>query len=147
MTLSNINDREYPRQPMVGVGAIVFRNKEVLLVKRNKEPSKGFWSIPGGLVELGEDLREALKREVKEECGLEIKPRILLDVITAIHKDEDGKVKFHYVIVDYLAEWQGGKPFPGSDVEEIMWIPLADLDKYKVTESALTVIKKVIQRK
>ena len=120
----------------------MIRGDSVLLVRRGKEPSRGLWSIPGGLVELGEDLKEAVRREVREECGVEIEPGELLDVVNAVSKDKNGRVRFHYIIIDYLADWRTGKPNPGSDVERASWVKLSKLADLQMTESARLVVKR-----
>lgn len=101
--------REYPQLPMVGVGALIHKNGRILLVKRRNEPNKGKWAFPGGLVELGERVEDALIREVREEVGLRIKIEGLLDVIDDIHYDSLGKIRFHYILIDYIASPIGGK--------------------------------------
>jgi 8-oxo-dGTP diphosphatase len=147
MTSSDAEDREYPKHPLVGVGAIVMRGDSVLLVKRDKEPGKGMWSIPGGLVEIGESVKDALRREVMEECGIEVEPAELLDVVDAVSRDEKGMVRFHYVIVDFLSEWRRGDIVAGSDVADARWTPLSDLKMLNMTESARTVIDKAVRRR
>jgi len=144
MTSSDAEDREYPKHPLVGVGAIVVRGDAVLLVKRDKEPGKGLWSIPGGLVEIGETVREALRREVLEECGLEVEPKDLFDVVDAVSRDDKGRVRFHYVIVDFQSEWRGGEPVAGSDVADARWFSVRELEGLNITQSALTVIDRAI---
>jgi len=147
MTTQDDEDREYPRHPLVGVGAILLKGDNVLLVKRGREPSKGLWSIPGGLVELGEDVRDAIVREVKEETGLHIVPGELFDVVDAVHRDEQGRVRFHYVIVDFLAETEERQPVPGSDVDDARWTPIDGLARLAVTISAKAVIEKALKRR
>ena len=142
MISSDNEDREYPKHPLVGVGAIIFRGDTVLLVKRNKEPSKGLWSIPGGLVELGESVKDAMRREVREECGIDVQPKELFEVVDAVSRDPMGRVRFHYVIVDFLADWRGGEPMAGSDVAAVWWTPLVDIPTLNITESSRTVIEK-----
>jgi len=147
MTTPDDEDREYPRHPLVGVGAILLKGDKVLLVKRGREPSKGLWSIPGGLVELGEGVRDAVVREVREETGLRIVPGELFDVVDAIHRDEQGQVRFHYVIVDFLAESEEKQPAPGTDVDDARWTPIDDLAKLAMTTSAKAAIKKALKRR
>src|SRR5581483_8377349 len=101
--------REYPEHPIPGVGVVAFREREVLLVKRGKEPRLGEWSIPGGAVETGETVRDAALREFREECGGEIQLHELVDVLDIMARDEAGRVKYHYVVVDFWAEWRGGE--------------------------------------
>jgi len=147
MTTPDDEDREYPKHPLVGVGAILLKGDKVLLVKRGREPSKGMWSIPGGLVELGEGVRDAVVREVMEEAGLRIVPGELFDVVDAVHRDERGRVRFHYVIVDFLAEPDEELPMPGTDVDEAKWVPIRGLSKLAMTTSAKNAIEKAVRRR
>ena len=119
--------REYPDAPVVAVGAIVLHEGKVLLVKRAQEPAKGLWSIPGGVVELGETVREALKREVKEECGLEIEVGPVFEVVDSIVRDEEGRLRFHYAIIDFLAQPKGGQLCVASDAEAARWFDMQEL--------------------
>ena len=127
--------REYPTSPLVGAGAVIVEDGKVLLVKRKAPPKAGYYSIPGGLVEVGESVREAAKREVLEETGLIVEVGELIDVIDNIVRDEDGRVKYHYVIVDYLARPVGGKLKESSDAAEARWVPFDKLRDLKLTES------------
>jgi len=120
-------EREYPSQPLVGVGGIVVKGDEVLLVRRGQSPGKGSWSIPGGLVELGEEMRDAVERELREEVGLDVDVGAPLDVFDRIESGEEGETRFHYVIVDFLVESFSGSVQAGSDVHEIRWASMADL--------------------
>jgi len=147
MTSSDVEDREYPKHPLVGVGAIIIRGDTVLLVKRNKEPSKGMWSIPGGLVEIGETVKDALRREVMEECNVEVEPKELYEVVDAVSRDDKSAIRFHYVIVDFLSEWRGGNPMPGSDVADAKWTPIEDLASLNLTQSARIVIEKAVRER
>ena len=121
-------DRTYPSRPYVGVGVVVFRGDEVLLVKRGKEPRRDGWSIPGGAQETGETVAEAAKRELLEETGLTAEVTGLLDVIDAISHDEYGKVRMHYTLVDVAAEWITGEAVAADDVAEVRWVKLAAID-------------------
>ena len=105
--------REYPSHPRVGVAAVVLRDNQVLLVQRGREPGKGSWGLPGGMLELGETLAEGACREVMEECGVEIEVGPLVAVFEPMQRDEDGRLRFHYVVVDYLARYVSGEPRPG----------------------------------
>jgi 8-oxo-dGTP diphosphatase len=133
--------REYPQAPRVGVGAVVFRDDCVLLVRRGAPPSLGKWSIPGGLVEIGEQLQEAAAREVEEESGIEIRVGELCGVIDRVIRDEPagnggtGRVRFHYVIVDYVAEAIGGTLRAGGDAADARWVRLAELPQYDTTDA------------
>ena len=127
--------REFPDAPRVGVGAVVLDDDRVLLVRRGQPPSVDRWSIPGGLVELGERLEEAVVREVAEECGLRIRVLGLCGVIDrVVHAGDPAAVRYHYVIIDYLSAVEGGHLQPGSDAAEARFIPIANLDQYDITE-------------
>ncbi|MBS7633563.1 NUDIX hydrolase [Candidatus Bathyarchaeota archaeon] len=127
--------RLYPDQPVVGVGAVVLSNRKILLEKRGNEPGKGKWSIPGGIVELGEKLEDTVVREVKEETGLEVEDPQLIDVVSNMVLDERGRVKYHFVIVDYLVKLKGGMGKAADDAEELEWVPLEEVEKYDLTKT------------
>jgi 8-oxo-dGTP diphosphatase len=131
--------REYPDAPRVGVGAVILDRDRVLLVKRGQPPSQGKWSIPGGLVHLGERIEDALRREVQEECGVEVRLLGLCGVIDRVrHAPPDGaaapRVHYHYVIIDYVASVESGVPRAGSDAAEVRWVPIRELEAYDTTE-------------
>jgi 8-oxo-dGTP diphosphatase len=107
--------RLYPDQPVVGVGAVILKDGKIALIKRGNEPSKGKWTIPGGIVELSESPESAVLREAKEETGLEADNPTLLDVVSNVDYDENGKVKYHYVIIDYLVHVKSGIAKASSD--------------------------------
>ena len=134
--------REYPDRPYVGVGVIVFRDQEVLLVKRNKEPNKGQWSIPGGRQMIGETAAEAAQRELLEETGVNIDRLLLVDVVDAIIPDVEGKIKYHYTLVDYMGQWQSGDSRPGDDAQEVKWVRLNELISYSLLEKTTKIIQK-----
>ena len=113
--------REYRELPRVGVGAIVIREGKILLVKRASSPGKGFWAIPGGLVELGETAREAAERELLEETGVPVRAREAFYVFDFIDRDAGGRIKYHYVIIDFLADYLGGEPKAADDVSDARW--------------------------
>ncbi len=113
--------REYPSAPLVGVGAIIVDGERVLLVRRGHAPALGKWSIPGGLVDVGETVEAAVRREVAEECGLELHLHGLVGVVDRIVRDGAGRVQYHYVLVDFLATPAGGTARPGSDARELCW--------------------------
>jgi len=127
--------REYPSQPVVGVAAIILNRGKVLLVKRGVEPGKGRWSIPGGAVELGEGLHGALKREVGEECGLDVEVDRLMDVVENLVPDERGLLRFHYVVVYLLARLRGGTLKPADDAADARWVPLDQVEAYDLTKA------------
>ena len=127
--------RLYPDQPVVGVGAMIVSEGKILLEKRKNEPSRGKWSIPGGLVELGESVEQAVIREVKEETGLDVEAPRLIDVVDNISLDTKGKVKHHYVIVDFLVNIRGGLAKAASDADELKWVPFSEVEEYDLTKS------------
>ena len=119
--------REYPERPVIGVGAVVLGPGGVLLVRRGKPPREGQWSLPGGAQKLGESVFETARREILEETGLTIDVLGLVDVVDSIHHDDDGKVQYHYTLVDVLAVPEDGVPSPGGDAEAVAWMPLDDI--------------------
>lgn len=135
--------RVYPDRPLVGVGGVVFREGEVLIVKRGSEPSYGKWSIPGGLVNLGETVAEACAREVEEETGIIVEVGEVVDVCDYIERDADGRVRFHYVIIDFLAVPVGGALRAGSDVLDAKFVRIEELGEYDLTRTARRVFKKL----
>jgi ADP-ribose pyrophosphatase YjhB (NUDIX family) len=116
--------REFPLAPLVGVGAVVVREGRVLLVRRGTEPLRGHWSLPGGLVELGESLIEGLVREVGEETGLAVEPIELIEVLDRIHREGE-RIRYHYVIADYLCRVVGGELLAASDADAVKWVERA----------------------
>jgi 8-oxo-dGTP diphosphatase len=134
--------REYPATPVLGVGAVIVRDGRALLVKRGHEPRKGEWSLPGGLVELGESLIDALQREIREETGLNVTVGPHIETFDRIHHDADGRVRFHFVIVDYLCTAAEGEPLAGTDAEEVAWARADEIEHYRVNPHAAAVIRK-----
>lgn len=116
--------REFPEAPRVGVGAVIVHESRVLLVRRGREPLKGHWSLPGGLIELGESLQNAVVREVEEETGLRVEPLELIELLDRIHREED-RVRYHYVIADYLCRVTGGTLKAASDADAVRWVDRA----------------------
>jgi 8-oxo-dGTP diphosphatase len=139
--------REYPKCPLVGVGGVVIHRKRVLLVRRKREPLKGQWSIPGGLVELGEELHQAVRRELKEETGLEVEPLEILAVFDRIMRmpSKPARVRYHFVIVDYACRWKRGRIAPSSDVVDARWVRRKDLPQYRLTPLASSVISEAFR--
>jgi 8-oxo-dGTP diphosphatase len=141
--------REFPEVPRAGVGAVVLDGDQVVLVRRGRPPSAGKWSIPGGLIELGERIEEAVAREVQEECGLQIRVGPVCGVIDRVVLDAEpdggaGRVRYHWVIVDYLAEVVAGDLRAGSDAVEARWVPLADIARYDTTDGLAAMIHRAV---
>jgi len=126
---------QYPKKPVVGVGAIILDGDKILLEKRKNDPSKGKWTVPGGLVELGETVEQAVVREVNEETRLEVYDPRLVDVVNYISLDEKSAVEYHFVIIDYLVTVRGGKPKAASDAADLKWVPFNEVEEYDLTES------------
>src|SRR5215469_442558 len=131
---ANPDTRRYPARPLLGVGALIFENEKLLIVERGKEPLKGYWSLPGGLVEVGETLKDGIRREVLEETGLEVEPFLLFEVFERITPDAEGKPEYHYVLIDYLCRPVGGRLQAASDVSDAKWVSRPDLGQYRLTE-------------
>ena len=127
--------REYPNRPLVGTGALILRDGMLLLVKRGAQPGFGKWSVPGGLVELGESVQNAMMREVKEEVGLDVEAVKLTDVVDTITLDGNGRVQFHFVVVNFVARIVGGELKTATDILEARWIPVSEVDKINLTGS------------
>jgi len=134
--------RDYPDRPIVGVGAVIIENDRALVVRRGTEPLKGQWSIPGGVVELGETLRQAAAREAKEETGLEVEPGEVLEVVDRIIRDAERKIQYHYVLVDFLCRRLSGEARPGADASELRWITARELEGFSIADSAAAVLRK-----
>jgi 8-oxo-dGTP diphosphatase len=139
------DSRQYPERPIVGVGAVIVRGGKVLLVKRRYEPLAGRWSIPGGTLELGETLETGVAREMQEETGLEIEVGPVIEVFDRIILDADKRVRYHFVLVDYLCWPIGGALQAGSDVDEAVMVDPASLDEYDLTEKAREVIARALE--
>ena len=133
--------REYPERPVVGVGGVVVQDGRALIVKRGHEPRKGEWSLPGGLVELGETLVAATKREIKEETGLDVEVGDVVEVFDRVHRF-DGRIQYHFVIVDYLCRPIGGALAAGDDAEDVAWVTVDEIGAYGVNEFATRVIRR-----
>ena len=141
------DDRRYPKRPLVGVGAIMFRRDRVLMAQRGKNPLKGWWSLPGGALEIGESLKDAVCREVLEETGLEVTPVSVFEIFERIMRDDHGVPEYHYVLIDYICKVTGGKLCPGDDVDQVEWIRRAELPNLQITEGTLGVIEKAFQER
>lgn len=125
--------REFPVSPLVGVGAVIVHQGRVLLVQRGREPMKGRWTIPGGLIEVGEALSEAVVRETREETGLDIEPLELVELLDRIHR-EDGRVRYHYVIADYLCRVVGGTLAAADDADAVRWVERAEWNSHSALQ-------------
>ncbi|MBN2000458.1 NUDIX hydrolase [candidate division KSB1 bacterium] len=134
--------REYPNFPLVGVGVVVKRGNKILLIKRGRPPLKGIWTVPGGLLKIGESLEQCVQRELDEECGIKVSDLKLIDVFEYIEKDNKD-IKYHYIIVEYFAKYKYGALKAQSDAEQARWINLEELDVIVTTEETKALIKKV----
>ena len=132
---------EFPAGPVVGVGGVIVNEGRALIIKRANEPYKGQWSIPGGRVELGEALADAVRREMREETGLDVAVGPLIEVFERIQHDVGG-VRYHFVIVDYLCSCTGGELRAGDDAEDAVWVTSEQLEHYDIRASAVAVIRK-----
>ncbi len=137
--------REYPARPIVGIGVAVLRPgagavPEVLLVRRGKAPNIGSWALPGGAQDLGETAAEGARREIMEECGLLLGEVHLAANVDSIHRDPDGRVRYHYTIIDFAALWQGDVAVAADDVSEVAWVAVDALEAYQLWSEAIRVI-------
>ena len=137
--------REYPERPLVGVGGVVIRDERTLLIRRGSAPLEGEWSIPGGMLELGETILEGVRRELLEETAIEVRVLDLIEVFERVTRDEVGKLKYHFVILDYLCEAVRGEAQAGSDVTDVAWARESELSKYSLTPTATRVIQKAFE--
>ena len=130
---------------MVGVGAVVVRDGRSLIVKRAHEPRKGEWSLPGGLLELGESLQDAIRREIKEETHLDVVVGPIIETFDRVHRDAAGRIRYHFVIVDFVCWPDDGEAVPGSDADGIAWVAAEEIDDYAVNAHAKAVILKGLE--
>ena len=138
--------REYPVAPIVAVGVIIREDDRIVLIRRDQEPARGVWTFPGGAVELGESLHDAARREALEETGLRVELGDVVTVIDHVARDEAGRVRYHYVIVDYFARPVGGSLQSATDVSDARWFCLADLDGLDMTEKAEELARDLLSR-
>jgi ADP-ribose pyrophosphatase YjhB (NUDIX family) len=127
--------RLYPKQPLVGVGAVLICSNKILLEKRKNQPGKGKWSIPGGIVELGEEVQKTAIREVKEETNLKVENPELIDVVDDVELDENGKVKYHFIIIDFFLHLKSGSLKAKSDAAEVKWVKTNSVENYVLTKT------------
>ncbi len=134
--------RRYPKVPLVGVAGIVVENQQFLLIKRGKAPGRGEWNLPGGLVEVGEQLTEAVRREIREETGLEVRVETLLVVADRIIRDRRGRILYHFVLHDYLCRRVKGEPAAASDAAEVRWVAFEEVPALRVPDAVRGVLEK-----
>jgi 8-oxo-dGTP diphosphatase len=142
-----VGAREYPNRPIVGVGAVVLHEGRVVLTRRGREPNRGLWTLPGGAVEAGEGLREAVTREVLEETGLAAEAGPVVEVLERITRDETGRVRYHYVLVDFVCRLVPGTPADivcGDDCPEARWVAPGALDGLPLTEGTREVVERAL---
>jgi len=137
--------REYPERPIVGVGAVIVREGRAVIVQRTTEPLKGQWSIPGGAVEVGETLRQAAAREAREETGLEVEAGEILEVFESMYPDAEGRIRYHYVLIDFLCRPVGGELQAGGDAAQARWVAAEELPQFQVSATASRVIGKGLE--
>ena len=141
-----MNDREYPARPILAVGTIVVRDGCVLLARRGKPPGLGKWSVPGGAVDAGESLEDAARREIHEECGIEVELTDTIEVLQRVTRDDAQRVRFHYVIVDYVARWAAGEPRPSAEASEVRWVRPEEFEALDMTPGTAEVIRRMLRK-
>jgi 8-oxo-dGTP diphosphatase len=141
------DDRRYPKRPIIGVGALIFRRGRILMAQRGKEPLKGWWSLPGGALELGESLDAGVRREVREETGLEVLPLRVFKIFERIMRDAAGEPEYHYVLIDYICRVTGGTLQAGDDVCAVSWVTRDALKELQITEGTLAVIENAFDKR
>jgi 8-oxo-dGTP diphosphatase len=139
------SSHEFPRSPVVGVGAVIVKDDRAVIIRRANEPYKGQWSIPGGRVELGEPLVAAVRREMREETGLDVEVGPVIEVFERIQRDDQGRVRYHFVIIDYLCTCVGSTLCAGDDAADARWVTSDELNGCDIRESAVAVIRKGLQ--
>jgi 8-oxo-dGTP diphosphatase len=137
--------REYPERPIVGIGGVILNEARVVLIRRRYEPLAGHWSIPGGTLELGETLEAGVVREMREETGLDVEVGPVIEVFDRIMYDDERRVRYHFVLVDYLCWPVGGELHHGSDVDAAVFAGLEDLARYNLTQKATAVIMRAFE--
>ena len=135
-----MSDREYPTRPFVGIGIVVIKGDHVLLCRRGKPPNVGSWTLPGGAQDVGETCEDAARRELLEETGLSVGPLHFCAHVDTVRRDDDGRVRFHYTILDFAARWEGGEPVANTDVSAVEWAPMDALEPYDLWSEAHRVI-------
>ena len=145
--MAPLDNRRYPQRPIIGVGALILKRDRILMAQRGKEPLKGSWSLPGGALETGESLADGVRREVREETGLDIRPLGVLEIFERIMRDASGAPEYHYVLIDYMCRIVGGTLAPGDDVCAVEWVRRRDLAGLEITEGTLAVIEKAFRKR
>jgi 8-oxo-dGTP diphosphatase len=139
------SDRLYPIRPLVGVGAVVWDGNRILLERRGQPPAQGAWSLPGGLIELGETAEDAVRREVFEECGIEVAVGPIMGLFEPVQRDDDGRVRYHFVVVDFLAYYRAGQLRAGDDAADLRWVAPEELDGYALMPASRRIIDGALQ--
>jgi 8-oxo-dGTP diphosphatase len=137
-----VTQREYPERPIVAVGGVVIHEGRVLLIRRGQPPLEGRWSIPGGILEIGETIAAAIGRELKEEAGVTVRVLGLIEIYEKVLRDADNRPQYHFVILDYMCEFVEGVATAGGDVTDAEWVSEGELEKMHLTSAALRVVKK-----
>ena len=145
MTVGTRAERMYPSRPFVGVGAVVWDGRRVLLERRGQPPAEGTWAIPGGLVELGETVEAALRREVWEECGIEVEVGPVAGVFEPIQRDADDRIRYHFVVIDFLARYVSGELRRGDDAAEVRWVLPERLEQYDLAPETRHMIGRALE--
>lgn len=140
------NHRKYPLVPRVGVGVVILKNDKFVLVKRGQEPNKGIWTVPGGLVELGELVEQTAQREIYEECGISIKSPQLIDYYEFIDDCGSGKIKYHYIVLEFLALYKSGALRANTDAEQARWFTRDDLKEISTSEKTSSLINNAFSK-
>jgi len=142
---SDRSDRIYPSRPLVGVGAVVWDGERVLLERRGQPPAQGSWSLPGGLIELGETAEEAIRREVTEECGIDVTVGPVLGLFEPIQRDPDKRIRYHFVVVDFLVRYRSGETRAGDDAAELRWVAPRELETYGLMPATRDMIARAME--
>ncbi|MBL4893792.1 MAG: NUDIX hydrolase [Emcibacter sp.] len=138
--------RHYPDNPIIAVGVVVVKDDHILLIKRSKPPKSDSWSIPGGAQELGETIRTTARREVREETAITIDDLHFLDIIDFIDRDQDGRIKHHYTLLDYAANYVSGTLSAGDDANDAIWVPLDQLSEYNLWSETEKIIYSAVEK-
>jgi 8-oxo-dGTP diphosphatase len=137
--------RRYPARPIIGVGGLIFQDDSILLIRRGKPPLEGQWSLPGGAVETGETLEEALRREILEETGLSLAAVRQFEIFERITRDQDGRPEYHFVLIDFISTAASGTACAADDATACRWVPERELGRYHLTEGTLAVIERAFR--